>query len=228
MRNIWLLFVVIFNAAISFAQTHNLYDAEGKRHGKWQKKYENTNQLRYEGTFDHGKEVGEFKFYKPSSGKNPTAIKIFSTYTDTVQVAYFTNKKKVISKGAMIDKDRVGNWIYYHKDYSKVMMTEVYQLGQLHGDRITYFENAQIAEKTTYIHGKKHGKSSFYSEDGIIIKEFTYEHGELHGATRYYDIKGNIKIEGNYKRDRKDGIWKYYEDKKLVDKKTFPLYKKRS
>ncbi|GAA3509335.1 hypothetical protein GCM10022393_22090 [Aquimarina addita] len=223
MRNICVLLIFIVNATVSFAQNYNAYDAEGRRHGKWQKKYENSNQLRYEGVFDHGKEVGVFKFYKPSSGELPTAIKTFSKTTDTVQVQYFTNKKKVISEGAMIGKNRVGLWVYYHQNSTDTMMREMYRSGKLNGDQITYFENGKIAEKTTYVDGKKEGKSAVYSDKGILIKEFTYENDQLHGPTKYYDIKGKVKIEGDYKRDKKNGLWKYYENGKLLEQKVFPL-----
>ncbi len=223
MRNTFLFCVLIFTGSFIFGQEYNKFDAEGKRHGKWRKRYENTEQLRYEGAFDHGKEVGEFKFYKLSSGDFPTATKIFSKDHDTVTVKYFTKKGKVISEGKMVDKNRVGLWKYYHNDSNKIMMTEHYLLGKLHGEQLTYFDNGQLTEKNNYVDGKREGIRIMYSEDGIKIKEFTYENDQLHGMTKYYDTKGVLLIEGNYKRDRKDGIWKYYENGKLSEQKLFPL-----
>ncbi|MDY8133994.1 hypothetical protein [Aquimarina sp. 2201CG5-10] len=223
MRNIFLLSVLTLCSNISFGQNYNTYDADGKRHGEWRKKYENSNQLRYEGTFEHGKEVGEFKFYKPNSGKSPTAIKTFSRDTDTVKIKYFTQTGKVISEGSMIGKDRVGKWKYYHKDSPKVMMTEQYLSGKLSGEQLTYFDNGQLTEKVNYLNGKREGKRIIYSETGVVIKEFTYDNDQLHGVTKYYDTQGNLIIEGNYKNDRKDGVWKYYENGKLTERKQFPL-----
>ncbi|MBQ0735767.1 toxin-antitoxin system YwqK family antitoxin [Aquimarina celericrescens] len=223
------LFCVL--GVISFSllgQEYNTYDANGKRHGKWQKRYENSDQLRYEGTFDHGKEIGEFKFYKPSGGNTPTAIKIFSKDSDTVQIKYFTAKGKIISKGQMINKDRIGVWTYYHNGSDKIMMTEHYKSGKLNGEQLTYFENGQLTEKTIYVDGKRQGKRTMYSEKGVVLKEFTYENDQLHGMTKYYDTQGELIIEGNYKRDRKDGIWKYYENGKLSEQKLFPLQKSGS
>ncbi|KAA1247830.1 toxin-antitoxin system YwqK family antitoxin [Aquimarina sp. RZ0] len=224
----FLFYIFIISSFTSFAQEYNAFDKNGKRHGKWQKKYENTDQLRYEGTFEHGKEIGEFKFYKPKGGTKPTAIKLFSKNTDTADVKYFTNNGKVISEGKMIGKERVGVWKYYHKNSSKVMMKEEYVSGKLTGEQLTYFENGQLTEKTSYNHGKKHGKSMMYSEKGIMIKEFTYENDKLHGPTKYYDTKGKLEIEGFYKRGRKDGLWKYYENGKLSEEKVFPIQKRGS
>lgn len=210
-----------------YAQDTNQTDAEGRRHGKWRKFYENTQQLRYEGTFDHGKEVGTFNFYKPKSGNQPTATKVFRKDSDTVTVTYFTSKGKIISRGNMVAKDRVGDWTYYHQDGKQMMMTESYAKGMLDGTQHTYFPNGKLAEKTNYRSGLKHGKSELYSEQGKLLKEFTYENGVLNGLTKYYDGLGNLLIEGNYKKDRKDGIWKYYEGGKLKEEKVFPLQKSR-
>lgn len=227
MRDICVLFIFVFGSTFSFAQVYNAYDTDGKRHGEWRKKYDDSDQLRYEGAFEHGKEIGVFKFYKPSSGEFPTAMKTFSKNTDTIKVQYFTNKKKVISEGAMVDKTRVGLWIYYHQNATDVMMTEMYKSGKLNGDQTTYFENGQIAEKTTYVDGKKEGKSIVYSDKGVFIKEFVYQNDQLHGPTKYYDINGKVKIEGDYKRDKKNGLWKYYENGKLIEQKMFPLNQRR-
>ncbi|MFC5044583.1 toxin-antitoxin system YwqK family antitoxin [Aquimarina hainanensis] len=223
MKYNFIFFVFIMIPLVSLAQKYNAYDQEGKRHGKWLKKYENSDQIRYEGTFEHGREVGEFKFYKPTSGNKPTAIKVFSKENDTVKVSYFTSTGNVISKGGMIGKKRVGVWKYYHKNSTKIMMTEVYKNGKLNGKQLTYFLNGQLTEKTNYVEGKIEGIRIVYAEDGTKLKEYTYEKDQLHGSTKYYDAEGKISIEGNYKRDKKDGIWNYYKDGKLSEQKLFPV-----
>jgi len=229
MQKAFLFCFLIFFSGSFFAQGYNQFDADGKRHGKWRKRYKNTDQLRYEGAFDHGKEIGEFKFYKPSSGNSPTATKFFSLKTDTILTKYFTKKGKVISQGGMIGKTRVGKWTYYHNDSKKVMMIEYYDAeGKLEKEQLTYFDNGQLTEKITFIKGKRHGKRFVYSEKGTLLKEFIYENDQLHGITKYYDTEGTLIIEGNYKRDRKDGIWKYYKNGKLVEEKTFPKGKNGS
>ncbi|MBG6132327.1 antitoxin component YwqK of YwqJK toxin-antitoxin module [Aquimarina sp. EL_43] len=227
MRSIFLFCSLSFLVCCSvLGQKYNAFDANGKRHGKWQKKYKDSDQLRYEGKFDHGKEIGEFKFYKPINGEFPTAIKTFSKDNDTVGVKYFTQKGKVISEGQMIGKNRIGIWKYYHKGSDKIMMTEQYQSGKLEGEQLTYFENGQLTEKALYINGKQNGKRIMYSDTGVIIKEFTYENDQLHGITKYYDTNGILIIEGNYKRGRKDGMWNYYKEGKLSEQKLFPVQKR--
>ncbi len=226
MRNTFLCCLIAFTCLSLSGQEYNNLDAEGKRHGKWKKRFKDSDQVRYEGTFEHGKEVGEFKFYRPSSGAMPTAIKIFSKDSDTLISKFFTKKGKVISEGQMVGKNRIGPWTYYHKGSDKIMMTENYKSGKLNGKQLTYFENGQLTETTSFIDGKREGKRMMYSEKGIMLKEFTYENDQLHGLTKYYDTNGTLIIEGNYKRDRKDGIWKYYENGKLKEEKLFPVQKR--
>lgn len=222
MRILFLVFFFFGITAVS-AQEYNKFDINGKRHGEWKKTYKGTNQVRYEGTFDHGKEVGDFKFYKKHSTGGPTAIKMFSKTSDSVKVNYFSVKQKLISKGVMVGKKRVGLWEYYHKGSTKIMMTENYVADKLIGDQLTYYKNGKLAEKTTYKNGLREGKSIMYTEKGIVIKEFTYENDKLHGRTKYFTTNGKIKIEGDYKRGRKDGMWKYYKNGKLFEEKKFPL-----
>ncbi len=226
MRSTFLCCVFVSIVTSVFGQEYNAYDANGKRHGKWQKKYDNTDQLRYEGTFDHGKEIGEFKFYKPMGGTSPTAIKTFLKDNDSVKVRYFTQRGKVISQGAMIGKNREGIWTYYHNKSDKIMMTEQYVSGKLYGEQLTYFENGQLTEKVSYVNGKRNGKRTIYSDTGVALKEFTYENDKLNGITKYYDTNGTLIIEGNYKKDRKDGIWNYYKNGKLSEQKLFPVQKR--
>ena len=47
-----------------FSQTDfNKLDEKGKKHGFWKGVYEDTKNPKYEGTFEHGKEVGVFTFF---------------------------------------------------------------------------------------------------------------------------------------------------------------------
>ena len=46
-----------------FSQSINQLDAQGKKHGIWKGTYSDTGRPRYEGTFEHGKELGTFRFF---------------------------------------------------------------------------------------------------------------------------------------------------------------------
>ena len=67
----------------------NQFDDKGERHGPWRKFFNNTNAIRYSGTFDHGKEVGEFLFYTLKSNKSVlTSSKVFNNNNNLAQVNF--------------------------------------------------------------------------------------------------------------------------------------------
>lgn len=203
-------------------QQINQLDDNGEPHGVWKKFYEGTQQLRYEGKFHHGKETGEFRFFCEECKDQPVAVKKFNDKDDLAQVEYFTIKGKLVSKGKMKGKDRVGEWITYHKDAKTVMLIENYSDGKLDGKKTTYYPNGKITEELEYSKGKKNGTNIYYSPEGVMIKKLEYKEDNLHGPASYYDGHGSLIIEGAYKDDKKNGLWKYYKDGKLVLEETFP------
>lgn len=203
------------------AQTLNKKDDQGRRHGAWKGYYEdNPEALKYEGTFDHGNEIGVFRFYKPGL-ENPVALKRFSDTTDSVKVEYISQTGDIISEGHMVGRHRVGPWKYYHKNSDQLMALEHYQEGILQGEKLTYYDSGALAEKAFYQSGKLHGERVLYSEEGVILEHLTYRHGELHGPARFYDATGQLEAEGNYKNNKHHGTWKYYADGKLKEEKEF-------
>ncbi|WP_034258988.1 toxin-antitoxin system YwqK family antitoxin [Altibacter lentus] len=224
MRVFFLVFFgMIFTSMSSFAQDDiNQVDAEGKRHGVWKKYYPNSKQLRYEGTFDHGKEVGTFKFYCEECKENPSAVKEYKPNSNIARVKYYTIKGKLVSEGDMDDKDRIGEWVYYHKKTNDVMTREFYKNGKLDGKKITYYPNGTITEEVNYTNGLMEGPNLYYSPEGVLIKKLKYRNDQLQGEAFYYDASGNVVIEGFYKDGQKHGLWKYYKDGKVVLEETYP------
>jgi antitoxin component YwqK of YwqJK toxin-antitoxin module len=218
-----LLIAIVSSGNMILAQEKiNQYDENGKRHGIWKKYYESSDQLRYEGAFEHGKEIGVFKFYCGDCEDNPTVIKTFNDKDRSAQVQFLTVKGKLVSEGKMIGKDRIGEWVYYHKSSDKVLTRESYNKGKLEGLRVTYYTNDQITEETDYKDGLKNGKDNFYSPEGIQIKKLLYKNGLMHGPAYYFDSNGSIILEGKYKEGKKDGVWKHYEGGMLIKEETFP------
>ena len=205
------------------AQSINQLDANGKRHGLWKKHFEGTDVVRYEGAFFHGKEVGEFKFYKNNNGKPLlVATKIFNKSDDVAQIKFFNDYGKLISEGHMNGKAYVGTWKYYQNNGENLLTIEHYNNnGEPHGERLVYYENGEVAEIQHYVNGKLEGKSKWFSEENVVLKEYAYVNGELHGTAKYYNPKGKLITEGEYKNGKKTGIWKFYENGKLVEEKDF-------
>ncbi|MFH6773043.1 toxin-antitoxin system YwqK family antitoxin [Gaetbulibacter aestuarii] len=215
--------ILLFNFQMGLTQNINQFDANGKRHGVWKKNFENTKVTRYEGKFDHGKEVGEFKFYINVNNKPVlSATKVFHPDNNISDVTFYTSKGKVISEGQMDGKKYIGTWKFYQKNSNKLLILENYNdNGDLNGERNVYYENGQIAEKSNYLNGQLEGLYSWFSEKGVKIKELNYTNGELSGPANVYGAEGDLIIKGQYKNGQKVGIWTYYEDGKVTEEKNF-------
>ncbi len=223
-----LLFGISFSSISVFSQSDiNQMDAQGKRHGVWKKTFDGTDQLRYEGTFEHGKEVGEFKFYCEKCKEQPMVIKNFNGPDGVADVKYFTIKGKLVSEGKMKDKERIGEWVYYHKKSEDVMTREFYLNGKLDGKKTTYYPNGKTTQETNYKNGVIEGEENYYSPEGVLLKKLLYTNNELHGPAFYYDAYGNVIIEGVYKQGKKHGLWKYYKDGKISKEETYPKKNKK-
>ncbi len=223
MKKVILTLLILLVYSLSFSQGVNQFDENGKRHGIWKKTFKNTNVLRYEGEFSHGKEIGVFKFYKNIRKKAVlTATRTFNEKDDKTYVKFFSSKGKTISEGTMDGKLYTGIWKYYQKSSDELLTLEHYDdKGNLHGERFVYYPDGQIAEKQNYVNGKLNGASTWYSIKDVVLKSFIYVDGELHGNSKYYNPKGELITEGRYKQGKKHGIWKYYENGKLTNEKNF-------
>lgn len=220
---ITILILFVFKTVFVFAQDINQYDAQNKRHGIWKKKFKNTSVLRYEGAFLHGKEIGVFKFYHNINNQAILkATKEFNNATNIAYVKFYESNGKLISEGKMDGEKFVGSWKYYNSQSNTLLTTENYNdNGQLHGERLVYYPNGNLAEKQVYSNGTLEGISTLYSETQIILKTYSYKNGQLHGLSKFYNTKGELITEGTYKEDKKVGIWKFYENGKLVNQTNF-------
>ncbi len=226
MRLVALSFIIILTCGFQILNSQealNQLDENGIRHGNWSKNFDGTDQKRYEGQFQHGKEVGLFKYYKLQRKTSVlSATKEFKENDSTAVVKFFTSKGKLVSQGKMNGKLYVDKWIYYHKNNNSILTEELYNdNGQLHGKRLTYFENGQLAESLHYKNGTLDGLSLWYSQIGKLYKSLEYNNGELDGEAKFYDNQGQLIIEGNYKDDLRTGTWKYYKDGQLEEERLY-------
>lgn len=210
------------------AQEINQMDANGNRHGVWKKKYPKSDQLRYEGQFEHGKEVGTFKFYCEDCKSQPMVVKEFTSNNDISEVKYYTKSGKLASEGQMKAKDRIGEWVFYHEKAKTVMTREFYKEGKLDGVKSTYYLNGQLTEELHYENGSKEGPNIFYSPEGVVLKKLQHINDQLHGAAEYFDANGNLTIKGQYLNGKKHGLWRYYKNGEVVLEETFPKPRERN
>jgi antitoxin component YwqK of YwqJK toxin-antitoxin module len=208
------IIVILFSSFI-FAQDMNQFDEKGLRHGPWNGYYNETKNLKYEGTFAHGKEVGTFIFYDNTKKKEIIAKRDFNDKGEAY-TTFFKGKFKV-SEGLVVNQKYEGLWTTYHKDSSIPMMKEIYKNGVLEGEKKVYYHDGDLVEESYYKNGKRHGKYKKYALSGKVIEEIEYVDGKMHGPAIFRDYQGEVVLEGQYKDDFQVGLWKHYKKGK-VDK----------
>lgn len=214
MKKFALLLSATLITAAAFAQEGNKNDAAGKRHGAWSGTYEESKRKRYEGTFEHGKEKGTFKFYDDTADSNLMATRVFNA-DGSCYTTFFDPKGNKVSEGKEVNHKQEGEWKYYHYQSKAIMQVEYYKQGLLNGPRKVYFENGTLAEEESYVNGLKQGIYKKYTEKAVLLEESNYVKGKPEGRAVYYDNKGEIASEGIYAEGRKSGIWKFYKNGKV-------------
>ncbi len=201
-----------------FSQTEfNKLDEKGKKHGFWKGVYEDTKNPKYEGTFEHGKEVGVFTFFDNTKTKRVIATREFNPKDNSAYTIVYDQLKNKVSEGKVINKLSEGKWIYYHKASKVIMATENYSKGKLEGLRSVFYPNGKIAEEILYTNDQKNGLYKRYTESGIIIEESNYKNNEYDGLAIFRDPDdGTIVSKGKFVNGKKMGVWQFFNKGKLV------------
>ena len=217
---IFIAFLVIANFV--FAQDKlNQFDEQGMRHGFWKGFHEESKRPRYEGTFDHDKEVGLFKFFDNTKESNLIATREFNSKDNSAYTIFYDSNKNKISEGKVLNKLYEGLWIYYHKGSSVIMTSENYKNGKLDGAKTINFKSGKVAEISNYKNGLLEGIYIKNDESGVALEESFYVNGELNGITTYRAPDGLVVAKGKFRKGIKVGIWQFFENGKLESEDNF-------
>ncbi|MFB9079723.1 toxin-antitoxin system YwqK family antitoxin [Flavobacterium procerum] len=198
------------------AQTaDNKVDSEGKKDGLWKGTYAESKRPRYEGTFNHGKETGIFKFFDDTKKGDVIATRDFSANDGSSYTIFYDQNKNIVSEGKEIGKAREGEWKYYHKASKVLMSVENYKNGVLHGVKIIYYPNAKVAEEMNFVNGIKYGVYKKLGQEGTLLEKAVYKNNEYDGDAVFYDSDGTIASKGKFVKGKKAGIWQFYQKGKL-------------
>jgi antitoxin component YwqK of YwqJK toxin-antitoxin module len=211
----FLIFLLV--STVAFAQDSNKLDKDGKKQGLWKGIYEESKRPRYEGTFEHGKEMGMFKFFDDTKAGTVIATRAFNAKDNSCYTIFYNQKSNKVSEGKVVNKQFEGEWKYYHEDSPQIMTTELYSNGKLNGIRKVFYLSGKIAEETTYVNGIKEGPYKKYIETNVVLEETTYKNGEYNGPAIFRDADNQIAGQGVFKNGKKIGIWKILEKGKLKD-----------
>lgn len=212
-------YIIIFLLAtgFSFAQESNKLDENGKKHGLWKGVYEESQRPRYEGTFDHGKEVGLFKFFDDTKAGTVIATRDFNAKDNSCYTTFYNQKNNKVSEGKVVNKQFDGEWKYYHENSPQIMTLENYANGKLNGVRKVFYKSGKLAEETTYKNGIKEGPYKSYAENDVVMEESNYKNDQLDGPAIYRDATNKVSGQGSFKNGKKIGIWKILEKGKMKD-----------
>lgn len=199
-----------------FAQENNKLDEKGLKHGVWKGIYEESKRPRYEGTFDHGKEIGIFKFFDDTKVGTVIATREFNSKDNSCYTIFYNQKKNKVSEGKLVNKLFEGEWKYYHEDSPLIMTTEFYVKGKLEGIKKVFYKSEKIAEETNYKNGKKDGSYKNYAENGVVLEETIYKNGEYDGKAIFRNDENVVVATGLFKEGKKTGIWEFTKNGKTT------------
>ena len=219
-------FLITLTFTQNIAAQDNKLDEKGQKHGLWKGYFEPSKRVKYEGTFDHGKETGIFTFYDDTKIHTVVATRDFTKGNNSAYTIFYDPKKNVVSEGNIVNKQYEGEWKYYHQASKTVMTRESYKNGKLDGKRTTYYPDGSTAEESNYTNGILDGAYKKYTLKGTMLEEVTYKKGQLDGIAIYRNPDGNIVSKGPYVDGLKKGYWEFYSGGKLTKKEKYPVVKK--
>jgi antitoxin component YwqK of YwqJK toxin-antitoxin module len=221
------IMVFSFSTTIFSQSDFNKLDENGKKNGVWKGAYEVSKRPRYEGTFEHGKEIGLFTYFDDTKTSSVIATREFNSKDNSAYTIFYDPKKNKVSEGKVINKLHESAWIYYHKASAIVMTLENYKNGKLEGLKTINFPSGKVAELTNYKNGTREGVYKKLAENGVILEESVYLNGELNGTSTFKGPDGLVVAKGMFKQGKKVGIWFFYENGKLVSKDNFDKPRKK-
>ncbi|WP_188050206.1 toxin-antitoxin system YwqK family antitoxin [Flavobacterium sp. GP15] len=209
--------MMLFNYSV-YAQVtdYNKLDEKGLKHGLWKGNYDESKRPRYEGTFDHGKEIGVFNFFDDTKKGSLIATREFNSKDNVAYTIFYDQKNNKVSEGKVVNKLFEGEWKYYHLNSNLIMTTENYSKGKLEGVRTVYYISGKVAEEIVYKNNLKNGFYKKYTEKGTLLEESNYKNNVYNGIATFRDANGDIASTGKFVNGKKEGMWQFFEKGKLV------------
>jgi antitoxin component YwqK of YwqJK toxin-antitoxin module len=211
-----IFFFFFLSQAIMSQVDFNKLDSQGRKHGSWNGFYKESKRSRYEGTFEHGKEIGKFQFFDDTKAKSIIATREFNTKDNSAYTIFFDQANNKVSEGKVLNKLFEGSWKYYHQASQIVMTIENYKNGKLEGLRSVFYPNGKIAEETNYRNNLKEGFYKKFTENGVVLEETIFKNNEYNGLAIFKDADGNVVSKGQFVNGKKSGIWQFFEKGKQV------------
>jgi antitoxin component YwqK of YwqJK toxin-antitoxin module len=187
----------------------NQVDAQGRKHGPWESKYE-TGVVEYRGNFDHGEPIGEFtRYYEDGSLK---AKMIHDGEGTAYSKLYYPENEVLMAEGKFEDQKRDSIWRFY-SPAGILTSLETYQDGKKEGLTEIYYTDGSVSERMFFENDVKSGRWEQYFENGNPKLKATVIDGVMYDGkyTSYYP-NGMRLMEGEYVDGRKEGSWYHFHE----------------
>jgi antitoxin component YwqK of YwqJK toxin-antitoxin module len=185
----------------------NKIDAQGRRQGLWEKKYEDGN-LRYRGHFWDNKPSGVFKNYY-DEGDSLQSIRVYSNDGQSAYAHLFYTTGALWAEGKYVNEKRDSIWKFYD-EVQRLVLKNQYKDGKREGKSVIFYKSGNTLEVKNWKNDMEEGPFQQYFDEGGLKEEGTYLHGKLVDTLYFYDMDGNINIKGKYENDLKEGNWIFY------------------
>lgn len=201
-----LTLLLVANTCLLAQGNVNQTDAEGRKQGKWMKKYPND-KLRYEGQFVDDLPVGLFTYYFEEGGKS-AEIQYLAEGAGA-EATFFHKNGTVMGRGLYSNQQKEGEWKFY--DNKNILSSiDEYKGGKLHGKSQVFYINGDLSAEYVYVDGILNGPFKEYFLENKVSVEGSFEKDEFVGSYTAYFETGDVKEKGQYVRGKKDGHWVYY------------------
>lgn len=186
----------------------NRIDAQGRKQGLWEKRYEDGN-LRYRGHFWDDKPDGIFKNYY--DGDSIESITIYSNNGHVAYTHMFYTTGALASEGKFIDQKEDSIWKYYDES-QHLKRKDYYKDGKENGKQVIFYPSGNTLQVKNFVNDLAEGTFQQYFDEGGVKEEGTFVHGLMQDTLFIYEPDGKIAEKGRYLNDLHEGNWIFYYD----------------
>ena len=187
----------------------NKSDTDGRKQGKWIKKYPG-NSVMYEGFFRDNYPEGEFRRYYENG-----TIKSILNYSNKgreADASIYHQNGYISARGRYIDQKKEGIWKFYSEFVSEYLVSEEsYSGNRRNGSSVKLYPDGTIAEKLNYINDTASGEWTKYYPNSTVCLKSTLCKGKINGKFEAWFNTGVLQFSGEYRGDKREGTWIIYE-----------------
>lgn len=187
----------------------NKSDTEGRKQGRWIKKYPD-NSVMYEGFFRDNYPEGEFiRYYDDGTIRS---VLNYSNKGSEADARIYHSNGYLSASGRYINQKKQGLWKFYSQFVSGYLVSEeTYSANLRNGTSVKLYPDSTIAEKLNYVNDTASGEWIKYYSDGNVCLKSTLRKGKINGKFEAWFNNGILQFSGEYKNDKREGTWIIYE-----------------